>query len=207
MRSVAPRARLRGRRLAAVPTAATTSARSTGPPRRGSPSARGQRRVRRPRALRRRGAARRRRRRPAAGDGALPAAAALARQGRGDACRDGHRASRARRRRGGFVGYARPRRRRAVLAAAPRRAPARATCARSASTTAGWARRPTAVERSLQHLVRAPAQRDRRAASSSSSPTSSSRRARETWLTAVEHLWDVIPVVIQDPVWEQSFPT
>ena len=30
--------------------------------------------------------------------------------------------------------------------------------------------------------------------------------SRETWLTAVEHLWDVIPVVIQDPVWEQSFP-
>ena len=30
--------------------------------------------------------------------------------------------------------------------------------------------------------------------------------ARDTWLTAVEHLWDVIPVVIQDPVWEQSFP-
>lgn len=28
----------------------------------------------------------------------------------------------------------------------------------------------------------------------------------QTWLTAVEHLWDVIPVVIQDPVWEQSFP-
>ena len=27
-----------------------------------------------------------------------------------------------------------------------------------------------------------------------------------TWLTAVEHLWDVIPIVIQDPVWEQSFP-
>ena len=30
--------------------------------------------------------------------------------------------------------------------------------------------------------------------------------SRETWLTAVEHLWDVIPVVIQDPIWEQSFP-
>ena len=30
--------------------------------------------------------------------------------------------------------------------------------------------------------------------------------SRETWLTAVEHLWDVIPVVIQDPTWEQSFP-
>ena len=30
--------------------------------------------------------------------------------------------------------------------------------------------------------------------------------SRLTWLTAVEHLWDVVPVVIQDPVWEQSFP-
>ena len=30
--------------------------------------------------------------------------------------------------------------------------------------------------------------------------------ASHTWLTAVEHLWDVIPIVIQDPVWEQSFP-
>lgn len=30
--------------------------------------------------------------------------------------------------------------------------------------------------------------------------------AAATWLTAVEHHWDVIPVVIQDPVWEQSFP-
>jgi len=28
----------------------------------------------------------------------------------------------------------------------------------------------------------------------------------QTWLTAVEHIWDVIPIVIQDPVWEQSFP-
>ena len=27
-----------------------------------------------------------------------------------------------------------------------------------------------------------------------------------SWLTAGEHLWDVVPVVIQDPVWEQSFP-
>ena len=30
--------------------------------------------------------------------------------------------------------------------------------------------------------------------------------APHTWLTAVEHHWDVIPIVIQDPVWEQSFP-
>lgn len=26
------------------------------------------------------------------------------------------------------------------------------------------------------------------------------------WLTALEHGWDVVPVVIQDPVWERSFP-
>jgi hypothetical protein len=28
----------------------------------------------------------------------------------------------------------------------------------------------------------------------------------ETWLGALEHRWDVVPIVIQDPVWEQSFP-
>jgi uncharacterized protein DUF58 len=28
----------------------------------------------------------------------------------------------------------------------------------------------------------------------------------EAWLAAVEHRWDIVPVVIQDPVWEQSFP-
>ncbi len=26
------------------------------------------------------------------------------------------------------------------------------------------------------------------------------------WLTAIEHRWDVVPVVIQDPTWDQSFP-
>lgn len=30
--------------------------------------------------------------------------------------------------------------------------------------------------------------------------------ARDTWLTAIEHRWDVVPVVIQDSTWEQSFP-
>ena len=29
---------------------------------------------------------------------------------------------------------------------------------------------------------------------------------REAWLAAIEHRWDLVPVVIQDPVWEQSFP-
>jgi uncharacterized protein (DUF58 family) len=29
---------------------------------------------------------------------------------------------------------------------------------------------------------------------------------REAWARALEHRWDVVPVVIQDPVWEQSFP-
>ena len=28
----------------------------------------------------------------------------------------------------------------------------------------------------------------------------------ETWLRALEHRWDVIPVVLQDPLWERSFP-
>ena len=30
--------------------------------------------------------------------------------------------------------------------------------------------------------------------------------SKEVWLTAVEQHWDVVPVVIQDPTWEQSFP-
>jgi hypothetical protein len=29
---------------------------------------------------------------------------------------------------------------------------------------------------------------------------------KETWLATHDHPWDVVPVVIQDPVWEQSFP-
>jgi hypothetical protein len=28
----------------------------------------------------------------------------------------------------------------------------------------------------------------------------------ELLLSAVEHRWDIVPVVIQDPTWEQSFP-
>jgi uncharacterized protein (DUF58 family) len=30
--------------------------------------------------------------------------------------------------------------------------------------------------------------------------------ADDVWLDALENRWDVVPVVIQDPVWEQSFP-
>jgi uncharacterized protein (DUF58 family) len=29
---------------------------------------------------------------------------------------------------------------------------------------------------------------------------------RETWERVVEHRWDVVPIVVQDPIWEQSFP-
>ena len=29
----------------------------------------------------------------------------------------------------------------------------------------------------------------------------------DIWIGALEHRWDVIPVVIQDPIWEQSFPS
>jgi uncharacterized protein (DUF58 family) len=71
--------------------------------------------------------------------------------------------------------------------------------------SAGWAAPPDGLERSIEHLFE-----HRRNVSAGSfvfvlsdflQPVS-----RETWLTAVEHLWDVVPVVIQDPVWEQSFP-
>lgn len=30
--------------------------------------------------------------------------------------------------------------------------------------------------------------------------------SQESWLTAIEHRWDIVPVIVQDPVWEQSFP-
>jgi uncharacterized protein (DUF58 family) len=30
--------------------------------------------------------------------------------------------------------------------------------------------------------------------------------AADVWLSAVERRWDVVPIVIQDPTWEQSFP-
>jgi len=28
----------------------------------------------------------------------------------------------------------------------------------------------------------------------------------DTWVRALEQRWDVVPVVLQDPVWERSFP-
>jgi hypothetical protein len=28
----------------------------------------------------------------------------------------------------------------------------------------------------------------------------------EAWIAAIERRWDIVPVVIQDPVWERSFP-
>jgi hypothetical protein len=30
--------------------------------------------------------------------------------------------------------------------------------------------------------------------------------SNDVWLAAIEHRWDIVPVVIQDPTWEQSFP-
>jgi uncharacterized protein (DUF58 family) len=70
---------------------------------------------------------------------------------------------------------------------------------------AGWTAPVDAVERSLEHLFE-----HRRNVTAGSFVFVFSDfldpPRRETWLTAVEHLWDVVPVVIQDPVWEQSFP-
>jgi hypothetical protein len=33
-----------------------------------------------------------------------------------------------------------------------------------------------------------------------------SSASKEVWLTAAEHRWDIVPIVIQDATWEQSFP-
>jgi uncharacterized protein (DUF58 family) len=70
---------------------------------------------------------------------------------------------------------------------------------------AGWTAPVDAVERSLEHLFE-----HRRNVTAGSFVFVFSDfldpPRRETWLTAVEHLWDIVPVVIQDPVWEQSFP-
>ena len=30
--------------------------------------------------------------------------------------------------------------------------------------------------------------------------------SKDVWLAAFENRWDLVPIVIQDPVWEQSFP-
>ena len=30
--------------------------------------------------------------------------------------------------------------------------------------------------------------------------------SEKVWLAALEHRWDLVPIVIQDPMWEQSFP-
>ncbi len=71
--------------------------------------------------------------------------------------------------------------------------------------TAGWGAPADGVERSLEHLFE-----HRRQVTAGSFVFVLSdfldAPSRETWLTAVEHLWDVVPVVIQDPTWEQSFP-
>jgi hypothetical protein len=32
------------------------------------------------------------------------------------------------------------------------------------------------------------------------------RPRRDDWLQALERQWEIVPVVIQDPIWEQSFP-
>lgn len=71
--------------------------------------------------------------------------------------------------------------------------------------TAGWRAPPDGVERSLEHLF----EHGRSITAGSFVFVLSDfleGPGRETWLTAVERLWDVIPVVIQDPTWEQSFP-
>lgn len=64
---------------------------------------------------------------------------------------------------------------------------------------------PDWFERSIAHLAE-----QRRAASAGTFVFVLSDFVPEPpsdlWLTAAEHRWDIVPVVIQDPTWEQSFP-
>ena len=32
------------------------------------------------------------------------------------------------------------------------------------------------------------------------------RPTRDEWIAALERRWEIVPVVVRDPVWEQSFP-
>ena len=196
----APRARLGRRRLAAVPArrrrrqdrlvrvgAALARARVGG--------------VRRPRALRGRGAARRRALRPATVD-----VACSRRAGRGcrkpEAIRNavtliGASATAAR----GLLGYFDEADGRRVLASAAqlarvRRPRARARLRRAGGHAAARAAAPR----------RAQARPARPARSSSSSRTSSSRRRATSGSTRSSGASRSFPVIVQDPIWEQSFP-
>ncbi len=68
-------------------------------------------------------------------------------------------------------------------------------------------RRPAGLARAVDRSPRvAPACGHPRYLRLRASPTSSRSPSNELWLAAVEHRWDIVPVVIQDPTWEQSFP-
>ena len=165
---------------------------------------RGERRVRRPGAIsptRRRGSVVRRRPRPV--DGALPRRPALAVEAGGAA--DGRSAVV-----GGIGAGARP-----------------GGYLDTASTGSGWlppraSRGFDAVEERLEHVgFDGAGRRNRRRVRPVDpepplgaggdvhvrlSPTSSTRRRRRPGCGRSAHRWDVVPVVVQDPVWEQSFP-
>ena len=163
------------------------------------------RRVHRPRALRRRGAARRRASATAGRRWRSTPSRCRGSRSRGVAeC--GRRSSRARSPRAALAsldfGEAEGRR----TGCRPDAATGRGSCRRDRRPRAST--RPRTPSRAALAFLGAHAQRPAaRARSSSSSPTSSSRRRPTTWLDAVGAGWDVVPVVVQDPVWEQSFPT
>ena len=162
-------------------------------------------RVRRPRALRRGGAARRGRRATAGPRWrSSPRAAVAAQAGGRCATRSADRRDSARGR-AGSLGYfddgggaSRSGSRRAA------RRPS--TAAPERLDRGGFAAPADTLERALRHLDEHAPRPCRRAASSSSSRTSSRRRPARRGSRALERRWDIVPVVIQDPVWEQSFP-
>ena len=158
-----------------------------------------QRRVHRPRVVRRRVSARRGGRRPETLDGDRHLPAKQARQARG--APPDHRPDRDERACGAQPdGLRGPRGRRRLLAAAAKRADRRT-----------WHVRPPVPCRTLLP----------RSGSSISTGTSRDLPTQAfvfvisdfllppeppAWQRALEHRWELVPVVVQDPVWERSFP-
>ena len=165
------------------------------------------RRVHRPRAVRRRGAVRVRRRRPPSVDGALPGLVAVALETGGRARLD--RADRRERGRGPERGRlprsgARPDGRDGALLD-PAAEPLAARVDRGAEGLAGFTAPPGSLAEGIDYLGRFTASLG---AGSFVFVISDFLEPppREVWLRALARRFELVPVVIQDPTWEQSFP-
>ena len=162
-----------------------------------------QRRVHRPRVLRRRGSARRDGRRPEAFDGDSALATPAPRQARSPAREPapdpGERAR-------DSQPHCLPL---PTMPAARRPGARRAASAshRRAAWRGARSTRRTTPSRAASSTCTSTGGSCRRRRSSSSSLTSWSCRTSSAWQRTLEHRWELVPVVIQDPVWSARSPT